>query len=199
MNEHYWTLDTSLFEGTFKYFGEEPVLVRGLIHFEAERYSASDVNQEVTPISVRKGTRTYIHIRPFVLIPDVTLTIGLYRDMRPDGAIGEVVKAQERKMKEIEVGNVQAWSYPDGTLVLWEAFLETFTREQPLLQGANMAALWRSIESFLLRLCSRSTKIITPGHDPLFSQTEYESFLTSLGYAQVAKAAWGKNVARSEP
>src|SRR6266700_3295506 len=118
MSEPYWTLDTSLFTGTFRYFGEDPVSVRSKVHTEQERYTRSDVNQEIIPIAVTQDIRTYLHMKPFVLIPDIVLTIGLYP--QPDGAVGEVINSQERKMKEVEIGNVQAWSYPDGTLVLWE-------------------------------------------------------------------------------
>jgi hypothetical protein len=32
MNDSYWTLDTSLFDGQFRYFGNNPVLVRGKVH-----------------------------------------------------------------------------------------------------------------------------------------------------------------------
>lgn len=61
MNDPYYTLDTSLFEGTFRYFGPEPVQVRGKAHVEQERYSKSDVNLEVTPVSITQGERTYLH------------------------------------------------------------------------------------------------------------------------------------------
>lgn len=123
MNDPYWTLDTSLFTGTFRYFGEDVAQVRGKVHTEQERYTRSDVNQEITPIAVTQGTRTYLHLRPFVLIPDIVLTIGLCQKPQPGGTVGEVTSKQERRQKEVEIGNVQAWSYPDGTLVLWECFL----------------------------------------------------------------------------
>ncbi len=46
MSDPYWALDTSLFTGTFRYFGSDPVSVRGKIHTEQERYTRSDVNQD---------------------------------------------------------------------------------------------------------------------------------------------------------
>ncbi len=122
MSDPYWTLDTSLFGGTFRYFGKEPVLVRGKVHTEKERSTKSDVHQEVTPLAITSGERSSLHMRPFALIPDVMLTVGLSRDPERSGALGEVVKRQERKMKEVEIGNMQAWSYPDNTLMLWGAF-----------------------------------------------------------------------------
>lgn len=78
MNDPYWTLDTSLFEGTFRYFGKELVQVRGKVHTEQERYRKSDINQEITPIAITQGERTYLHMKPFGLIPDIILTVGLY-------------------------------------------------------------------------------------------------------------------------
>jgi hypothetical protein len=62
MNDPYWTLDTSLFDGQFRYFGSDPIQVRGKAHTEQERYSKSDVNLEITPISITQGERTYCHL-----------------------------------------------------------------------------------------------------------------------------------------
>src|SRR6266704_1170998 len=149
MHDSYWTVDTALFAGTFRYFGPDAVLVRGKVHFEQESYRPSDVNQEITPIGIEEGVRTYLHLRPFVLIPDITLTIGLYPEVQPGGAIGEVIASHERRMREVEIGNVHAWSYPDRTLVVWECFLHEFVSDQPIHTDPNMSALWRSVESFL--------------------------------------------------
>ena len=196
MSEPYWTLDTSLFTGTFRYFGEDPVSVRSKVHTEQERYTRSDVNQEITPIAVTQGRRTYLHLRPFVLIPDIVLTIGLYQQPQSGGAVGEVINSQERKMKEVEIGNVQAWSYPDGTLVLWECFLHDFVRVGALEDDANMAMLWRSVETFLAGQFPQSTQIATTAFDPMFETDEYQQFLAALGYVPVAKAAWSKAIER---
>jgi hypothetical protein len=194
MSDNYWTLDTSLFEGTFRYFGPDPVQVRGKIHTEQERYHKSDISQEITPVSITSDTRTYLHMRPFVLIPDLVLTIGLYQQPAPSGAIGEVLKAQERRHKEVEIGNAQAWSYPDGTLVLWECFLHDFVRVNPLPGDPHMQALWTGFETFLLQQFRQAKQIVTTSHDPMFDTSEYQEFLTALGYTPVAKAAWGKAI-----
>ncbi len=101
MNDSYWTLDTSLFEGRFRYFGTELALVRGKVHTENEDYWPSDINQEITPIAITRGVRTYVHCKPFVLTPDIVVTIGLYKQPSETGAIGEVIASQEApKMKE---------------------------------------------------------------------------------------------------
>ena len=194
MIDPYWTLDTSLFEGTFRYFGDAPVLVRGKAHTEQEHYRKSDVNLEITPIAITQGERTYVHCKPFVLIPDIVLTIGLYPQLAPSGAVGEVVGAQEKRQKEVEIGNCQAWAYPDNTLVLWEAFLHEFVRDAPLPADVNMRALWESIERFLVQQFPQASRIVTTSHDPIFDTAEYQAFLRSLGYAQVAQAAFGKSL-----
>ena len=57
----------------------------------------------------REGPEPLCTAKPFVLIPDSTLTIGLYPVLAPSGAIGEVVGAQEKRQKAVEIGNAQAW------------------------------------------------------------------------------------------
>jgi len=137
-----------------------------------------------------------VHMQPYVLVPDIVLTVGLYPEPAPDGAIGEVIKSQERRQKEVEVGNMQAWSHPDGTLVLWECFLHDFVRTLPLQADTNMAELWRSVETFLVGQFAMATRITTTAFDPMFETDEYQQLLAALGYAPVAKAAWGKAIER---
>lgn len=194
MNDPYWTIDTSLFTGQFRYFGNEPVLVRGKAHTEQERYCKSDVNLEITPISITQGARIYLHLKPFVLVPDLVFTIGLFPQAAASGAIGEVVGAQEKRQKEVEIGQAQAWYYPDGTLILWDAFLHEFVRDAPLPVDANMRSLWESLERFLVQQFPAARQVVTTAHDPMFDTGEYQAFLAALGYARVAKAAFGKSV-----
>jgi hypothetical protein len=46
---------------------------------------------DIEPIQTLRGTRTYFHIKPFVLVPDITRTIGVCPQPVPTGAIGEVL------------------------------------------------------------------------------------------------------------
>ena len=198
MHDPYWTLDTALFEGTFRYFGKEPVLVRGKVHRSEERYSLRPAERTIEPVKTLRGARHYIHMKPFVLLPDMVFTIGLYSQQREDQAIGEVIAAQARKPREIEIGQAQAWYYPQDTLiVLWECFFHDFVRDVPLLEDSNMKALWESFTQFLLGQFPAATRITTPWHDPIFENEEYRVFLRSLGYEQVAKAAFGKSIEQS--
>jgi hypothetical protein len=114
------------------------------------QYTLRPAERAIEPVSHLKGTRLYIHMKPFVLFPDIRLTIGLYPQPNAAGAIGEVVSAHEQKMKEVEIGQAQAWYYPqDSTIVLWECFLHEFVRNKPLLEDANMRALWEGLARFL--------------------------------------------------
>jgi hypothetical protein len=190
-----YTLDTSLFDGQFRYFGSEAVQVRGKVHQSEERYSLQKAETDIEPIKTLRGTRTYIHMKPFVLVPDISLTVGLYPTSTEQGAIGEVLEAHERKHREVEVGQAQAWYYPqDRLIMLWECFLNNFVREKPLLEDPNMRYLWENVARFLQERFPEATMITTPFHDPLFDNEEYHQFLSALGYEPVAKAAWGKSI-----
>jgi len=171
------------------------VQVRGKVHQSEEQYTLRPEERSIEPVTHLHGTRIYIHMKPFVLIPDIRLTIGLYPQQRKDQAIGEMIAAQERKPREVEIGQAQAWYYPqDSTIVLWECFLHEFVREKPLLEDANMTALWEGFARFLQGQFPEANRITTPFHDPLFETEEYHQFLHSLGYEQVAKAAYGKSL-----
>lgn len=197
MDDPYYTLDIALFEGQFRYFGQDPVQVRGKVHQSEERYSLTRADRTIEPVTHLHGTRIYVHMKPFVLIPDIRLTIGLYKEPLSDGSIGEVVSAHEQKHKEMVIGQAQAWYYPQGHLiVLWECFLDKHARDKPLLEDPNMKALWESFGRFLTERFPEATRITTPWHDPIFEDEEYREFLRRLSYEQAAKAAYGKSLAR---
>jgi len=200
----YWTLDTSLFDGRFKYFSRElePVQVRGKVHLAQERYNKSDVDLEIVPLKTRSGTCTYFHMKPFVLVPDMLLTVGLYPTPKQyadqDEAIGELIKAREQKPKEVEIGQAQAWYYPqDRVIAVWECYLLDFVRDTLLLEDPNTRDLWDSFARFLRKQCVGAERIaVTAYDDDLGEREEYQQFLSTLGYAPHpgAKAAWSKPI-----
>jgi len=199
MDDPYYMIDTALFDGRFRYFGSEPVQVRGKVHLSKEHYRFQQAERETEPITTLRGMRSYVHMKPFVLVPHITLTIGLYQQPTAQGTIGEVLSSQEApKMKEVEIGQAQAWYYlADTTIVLWECYLFEFV-QRPLLEDTNMAELWGNFAHFLGKHFTGATRITTPSHDPLFSNEEYHEFLAALGYHPIAKAAWGKSIAEKE-
>src|SRR5437588_11300068 len=74
----YWTEDTSLFEGSFRYFRGSPSMVRARIHVDEERYRLDAADLESSLITQKAGSRSYVLLKPYVLEPDITLTVGLY-------------------------------------------------------------------------------------------------------------------------
>jgi hypothetical protein len=74
--DDYWSYDTPLFVGKFPYYRNEPRMVQGKVHVSEERYF--DVNLEIVPISnPRKGQRVYINMHPYILEPQLFMTVGI--------------------------------------------------------------------------------------------------------------------------
>jgi hypothetical protein len=197
MEDTYWQEDVKLFEGVFRYFHNNktprPVQVRGKIHSSQERYV--DVDFEIVPITTPKGERIYVNVHPYVEEPNVVLTIGIPPHSYADSnAIGQVQNARVEGLRPIKLGNIQAWYYPsDTTIVLWECFLDrSFHDDIPLMKNINMRHLWEQTEKHLHAKFPQAERIVTPFSDPLFKTEEYQSFLRSLDYELVAKAAYGK-------
>jgi len=196
----YWTHDTALFTGSFRYFGKEPVLVRGKLHLADEPYHKSDADLEIVPLTQKQGESTYVNMRAYVHVPDITLTVRLHA--QPDLlTIGEVVSSQEKpKMKEQEIGDGQAWYYPaDRTIVLWECELHRPFEEAPVHRDPNMHGLWSGFEQFLTAQFPDAVQIATTYSDPSYETAEYQEFLSALGYSPhpTAKAAWSKEIQRA--
>lgn len=194
----YWQEEVYLFDGVFPYFRYQnkprSVSVRAKIHSSQERYS--NIDAEIVPITTPKGERTYINMHPFVEEPNVILTVS----MPPNGyadtpAIGSVQAARVQGFRDIQIGNVQAWYYPsEATLILWECYLFSSFTSSASPQTATMRDLWQSVERHLHTQFSEVERIATPFSDPLYPTEEYQSFLRTLGYEPIAKAAYGKLV-----
>src|SRR6266568_9153377 len=150
-DDDYWTHDTALFIGTFPYYRNDPRMVQGRIHVSEEHFSNSSVN-EIIPLSTKKGTRQYVSMQPYVLEPELFMTVGMYPKPKQyadqDEAIGEVLSTQVKGMRQHQIGNAQAWYYPaDKTIVLWECFFDSQVRSiQSLTEDTHMPKLWKSFE-----------------------------------------------------
>jgi len=194
--DDFLTQDIPLFQGVFTYYRNKPQPVRGRVHQAEERYFEK---HEIIPMTTSKGIQTYVMLHPYVFEPKLTLTVGLYKKPKQVADIGEqvgeVVSSKQEGVREVEVGKCQAWYYhEDRILVLWECFLESFVRNQPLLKDPNMKHLWQSVEQYLLAQFPQAKQVVTPFDDPLFERKEYQTFLRSFGYQPEpgAKAAFGK-------
>jgi hypothetical protein len=139
-------------------------------------------------------------MHPYVLEPKLTLTVGLYSKPKQyadqDSPIGEVIGSNHEGLREVQVGNAQAWYYhTDKTIVLWECFFDDRFRKHLLPEDANMQKLWQSFEHWLTKQFPKASTLATPFNDPIAeSIKEYQGFLKSLGYSPLAKAAYGKKV-----
>ncbi len=106
-------------------------------------------------------------MKPYVLEPQMFMTVGLYPKPKhyadQDEAIGEVLKTEQKGMRQHEIGNAQAWYYPaEKMIVLWECFLESHVRPHPLNEDENQRQLWQAFEKWLMKQFPEAIRIATP-------------------------------------
>src|SRR6266567_685500 len=87
--DDYWTQDIPLFVGKFPYYRNQPRMVQGRIHLSEERYRAG--YNEIIPLSEKTGVRQYVSMHPYVLEPEVFITIGLYPKPKQYADQGEAI------------------------------------------------------------------------------------------------------------
>jgi hypothetical protein len=186
----YWQEDLAI--GESRFYRGETYSIRLRLHTATERYSA---RHEIVPLSQPTTTRTYVHGKPYILVPDVSLTVGLYP--RPDagGAIGEVSGSDWIGMRHQDIGQLQAWYYPtDHLLVLWECYPEERyrTSDDPR-QDATLAALWSGCEGWLRSRFPEAQQLVTTWED-VYDRPRWQAFLEEQGYRPVAPAAFAKDL-----
>lgn len=194
--DEYWTEQCFLFRGTFRYYHRVPRMVRGFVHTSDEPYAPEVIEPDIVPITATRGTRTYIMIHPYVIERRLTLTVGLYSEPLPAGAIGQVTDGgldPTRPVKLRQCGDMQGWYYPaDQTFVIWECVLSQELLDAPLPEDLNMRELWLGVERWATARFPEARRILTPFRDQRFPAQTYQAFLAALGYGQIARAAWGK-------
>lgn len=78
---------------------------------------------------------------------------------------------------------------------MWECFFDGRFSTHPFLDDTKMLKLWQGFEHWLIKKFPQATTIATPFNDPIAeSIDEYQTFLKTLGYSQLAKTAFGKNL-----
>jgi hypothetical protein len=192
----YWTHNPVIGEGDIQ---GHNFLIRLHLHRSIEPYYH---HEELFPIaSHRRGERlphgakrTYFHAKPFILLPQMTLTIGLTRPKVDSSEIGRVIGSDVKHLQEQEIGNAQAWYYPeDKALVLWECYLfEPYRKDDPL-QDPLLDAVWQGFEETLLKELPDTDKIFTT-YEPIYERPVYKTFLATHGYRPIKKAAFVKEV-----
>jgi hypothetical protein len=160
----YWSEDVLLGEVALP---DGPTLVRLRLHQSEEPYHGRNI-AELVPLSQPTGTRTYVHAQPYVLVPEITLSVGLSPTPQETGVIGEVVDSTWKGMRHVEIGQAQAWYYPvDRLLVLWECYLLDRWRLDDPLHDPALAALWEGFEGQLLARFPATERIATPSWEDL--------------------------------
>jgi hypothetical protein len=188
-SDPYWTHNLVLGEGDVQ--GHKS-LIRLHLHRSEER---AYHGESLFPITIKRGDkRSYFHAKPYILIPRMTLTIGLTRPKADSGEIGRVMGSDVTKLQDQELGNAQAWYYPeDKALVLWECYLfEPFAQQDPR-NDALLVTVWQGFEKTLLIELPDTAKIYTI-YEPIYEDRVYKTFLAKLGYRPIEKAAFVKEV-----
>jgi hypothetical protein len=184
----YWTHNLVIGEGNIQ--GHKS-LIRLHLHRSEETFHHAE---SLFPIPSQKGTRSYFHAKPYILIPKMTLTIGLTRPKADSDEIGRVIGSDVSKLQELEIGNAQAWYYPeDMALVLWECYLfEPYAKKDPL-KDPLLATVWQEFEKTLLKELPDTDRIYTT-YEPIYTRPVYKAFLATQGYRPIEKVAFVKEV-----
>lgn len=154
------------------------------IHHSPESYPPWHGKSEIIPLSPISGVREYIHTHPYILVPDITLSAGVFAPPAPDAAIGSIEQVAWKGMRVIQIGNGQTWYYPtDGTLILWELELwSRFRMHVDPAQDPPLLSCWVSFEAYLRARFPESRQIATPSWEPGVAPDVWHAFLTSLGF-----------------
>ena len=113
-DDDYWTHDIPLFVGRFLYYRNAPRMVQARLHVSDEKFRYD--KHEIIPLTMKPGTtgkRTYVNMHPYILEPEMFMTVGMYPKPKQyadqDEAIGEVLSTQVKNMRQHQIGNAQAW------------------------------------------------------------------------------------------
>lgn len=111
------------------------------------------------------GRRHAPLLRPAPLRP-ITVTVGLAPAPRPGGAIGEVRSSEWAGLRHEELGQAQAWYYPeDRLLLLWECYLLDRFREDDPRADDLFQGVWRAVEAALRERLPEARRCCTTRED----------------------------------
>ena len=187
----YWQEDAAI--GEAQLVRGETYAVRMRLHTAIERAWR---RHELVPLSDAVRERIAVHGTPYILVPDITLTLRFNHQTDPAGAIGEVATSNWTGMRHEDIGRAQGWFYPaNRLLVLWECFPEARyrTSDDPR-RDTTLAALWTGFETWLTDRFPEARRLVTTYED-LYDRDRWRRFLAERGYAPVALAAFAKDLA----
>jgi hypothetical protein len=187
--EAFWHLDEELGELELQERpgGPELYTVRLKAHTAHGPYQAERV---IYPLCC-DGTQHEVSGKAYILVPDLTLTVGLYTDPPPSGPIGTVTGSQWQGMRHHDIANVRGLFYEqDRTIGLWE--VDAWGR----LDEFTHARLWLAFESFLVRRFPGAARIVTDDAETGDDERQNQTFLEGLGYRHIASTVrfWHKEV-----
>lgn len=200
--DDYWTTDVAI--GTVHLWDRDWML-RLQAHVGEETWYRSIKDHELIPLKERRGTRTYVMAKPYLLEPAYAIGIALHDQPGPGDVIGHVSQTEWVGMRRRHIGAAQGWYYPtERAIILWECFLDRHaTRFVRTVRGAehdvrdaNLGLLWRGFERFLLGQFPDATQLVTTHTDPLYPTEDYQAFLRDQGYTPLRPGAFAKEVAR---
>lgn len=188
-SDPYWQEDLLIGEGKAE---REIRTVRMRLHQSQEHYFD---RTDIVPIA-RRGEMTYFHGKPYFLLPNYTFTVGLYPKAKGD-TIGEVLSSEWDGMRHQEMGNAQAWFYPEEKiLVIWECYLYDSYRQSDPASDDLLKTVWAGFEKLLLERLPEAQRIAAPGWEPVYEKSEiWQEFLKTQGYNRFNERAFIKEVA----
>jgi hypothetical protein len=183
----FWSIDEELIELELQESpsGPQRYSVRLKAHTETSPYHP---RKTIYPLQQR-GTQVEITGKAYILLPDVTVTVGLFDHPAPSGAIGSVTDSNWQGMRHHEIAKARGLYYAqDWALALWE--VNSFGR----LDDFTHKKLWIAFEAWLLERFPEAERIFTdddePGDDPVGNRI----FLRSWGYTQVSQRIFAREV-----
>lgn len=185
----YWAADLTIGAITL---GGQPGILHLQLHQTEERYAN---HGELFPLQVRSGIRDYVHAQPYLRIPDITVTVGLYSQPPASGAIGEVTATQHRGWRRRPIGTAQAWYYrADRTLMLWEAVLDGIPTDAEPANDPNLSVLWDGFEWTLSERLAGVERFVTPSWESAYDRDAWQRFLAGRGYQPFTPGTFAKLV-----
>ncbi|GAC1344513.1 MAG: hypothetical protein NVSMB27_05570 [Ktedonobacteraceae bacterium] len=176
--ESLWQIDETLGELELQEPAGGPDLYTVRLKTRTERAPYRALN-ELYPLA-HNGTRQDIFGKAYILVPDMTLTVGLAPQEEPSGAIGQVTASSWQGMRHHEIAALRGLYYEeDAALAIWE--VDGFGRLDSFAHGT----LWRQFESFLARRFPQATRVYSDDSEPGEDPDQNQDFLTALGYQPV--------------
>lgn len=173
--DSFWTIDQALGEIELRErpSGPDTYMLRLKAHAAAVPYRA---RSELYPLS-HDGTRYEVSGRAYILVPDITLTVGLFPNQAGSCAVGRVTSSRWEGMRHHDIANVRGLYYDqDSVAAIWE--VDTWGR----LDDFAQARLWQAFQGFLVNRFPAATRIFTDDAEPFEGTERNREFLRDLDF-----------------